>query len=70
MPQGSKPFQVFESNVLRLISLAGTPRFRISETVDRLRQQTETSTAEAQKFGEVMRALRESGHDSAVFQPV
>jgi hypothetical protein len=67
-PKRSKPFEVFEANVFRLIALTKAPPSNIPETVDRLRQQTETSTATVQKLGEVMRTPREGGYDSAAFQ--
>jgi hypothetical protein len=67
-PKRSKPFEIFEANVLRLTALATTPHSPISATVDRLRQQTEGATALAQELGKTINSGRESGYDSADFQ--
>ena len=67
-PKRSKPFEIFEANVLRLTALATTPHSPISATVDRLRQQTEGATALAQELGKTINSGREGGYDSADFQ--
>jgi hypothetical protein len=67
-PKRSKPFQIFEANVLRLTALATTPHSPIAAMGDRIRQQTESATALVHRLETTINSGREGGYNSADFQ--